>query len=72
MPVSREKEKRMWQLADELARSGAHDGWHSIELELRERGYGRARQLLDQEHIRERLDRMCAESKKERSNAQRP
>jgi hypothetical protein len=33
MPASREKEERMWKLADELAHSGDHDGWLAVEWE---------------------------------------
>jgi hypothetical protein len=69
MPASRQKEERMWRLADELARSGDFGGWWEIEVELRSRGYSRARSLLDNERTRERLDRMCAESPKARPNA---
>lgn len=59
----------MWQLANELARSGDYSGWLDIEWELRSRGYGRARQLLDNESTRDRLDKMCAEARKGRSRA---
>jgi hypothetical protein len=64
MPASREKENRMWALADQLAKSGRYSGWLPIEWELRERGYPRARQLLDNERVREGLDRACAEARK--------
>lgn len=63
MPVSRSKENRMWRLADQLARSGEYQGYQPIEWELRSLGYTRARQLLDDEQIRERLDRLCAEAR---------
>ena len=53
----------MWELASELARSGQHSGWLSIEQELRMLGYSRARQLLDDENVRHRLDRECAEAR---------
>ena len=59
----------MWELAWELARSGDYSGWWAIEVELRNRGYSRAKSLLDNERTRERLDRMCAESRKARPNA---
>jgi hypothetical protein len=69
MPTSGQKEERMWNLADEMARSGNYIGWLEIEWELRSLGYGRARQLLDDERIRERLDRICAESRKAKPRA---
>lgn len=62
MPVDR-KEERMFQLADELARSGEYSGWLQIEQELRSRGYPRARSLLDIPAIRERLDCECAKAR---------
>ncbi len=69
MPISREKEERMWTLAYEMARSGDYVGWWDIEVELRSLGYPRARQLLDNEQTREKLDRMCAEAQKGRAGA---
>ena len=68
MPLGRRKEDRMWTLAYEKARSGHYGGWRDIEVELRYLGYPRARQWLDNEQIRERLDRMCAEAKKRRAD----
>ena len=67
--MSREQDERMWAQAQKLARSGDYGGWWAIEVELRSQGYSRARQLLDNEHTRERLDRMCAEARKGRANA---
>ncbi len=69
MPQSRQKEERMWILAYEMARSGDYGGWWAIEVELRSLGYPRARQLLDTEQTRERLDHMCAEAQKGRAGA---
>ena len=69
MPISREKEERMWTLAYEMARSGDYVGWWDIEVELRSLGYPRARGLLDNEQTREKLDRMCTEAKKGRAGA---
>lgn len=51
MPRSPDKEARMWKLADQLAASGEYSGWWAIEVELRERGYSRAKQLLDNERV---------------------
>ncbi len=69
MPPSRQKEERMWKLTDEMARSGDYGGWWDIEVELRSLGYFRARQLLDNERIREKLDRLCAKAQKGRTHA---
>ncbi len=69
MHPSRQKEERMWTLAYEMARSGEYGGWWDIEVELRSLGYPRARQLLDNEQTREKLDRMCAEAQKGRASA---
>ena len=43
-----------------LARSAEHRNYQAIEWELRASGYPQARQLLDRERVRERLDGMCA------------
>jgi hypothetical protein len=64
MPASRRKEERMWRLANELTNSGQYSGWYEIEVELRSQGFPRARSLLDNERIRERLDRACAAARK--------
>ena len=53
---------RMWTLAYSFARSGEYTGWRDIEVELRVRGFSRARRLLDDDKIREDLDRACAEA----------
>ncbi len=69
MPRSREKEERMWRLAHQMAESGRYSGWLQIEWELRERGFQRARQLLDDEGIRERLNQACTAAKARLTNA---
>ncbi len=68
-PVSRVRDDVMWALAYNLAQSGEHAGWWAIEVELRGQGFSRARQLLDDEKIRARLDRMCAEARKDKPDA---
>ena len=60
--MSRECDERMWNLAYRLAQSGEHRNCQAIEWELRAFGYPRARQLLDHERVRERLDGICAEA----------
>ncbi len=69
MSPNHKKEDRMWKLAYAMARSGEYQGYQAIEWELRSLGYPRARQLLDNEHTRERLDRMCTEARKGRASA---
>ncbi len=67
--MSQNRDKHIFSLADKLAQSGEHTGWWDIEVELRVRGFTRARLLLDDEQIRERLDRMCAEARKDKPDA---
>ncbi len=67
--MSRERDERMWALAYNLAQSGEYSGWWDIEVELRTQMFSRARQLLDDEQIRERLDSMCAEARKDKAGA---
>lgn len=69
MPASREKEDRMWALAEKLALSGKYGSWQEVEWALREQGFGRARQLLDDEKKREKFDRLCAASKSRDKNS---
>jgi hypothetical protein len=59
----------MWNLAYRLARSGEHRNYQAIEWELHAFGYPQARQLLDRERVRERLDGMCAVAQKGLVNA---
>lgn len=67
--MSRERDEQAWTLALKLAQSGRCAGWLDIERELKEQGYSRAKLLLDDEHTRERLDRMCADSRAVAPNA---
>ena len=48
--------------AEELAKSGEFSGWYAIEVHLRSEGYTEARWILDDERIRENLDRLCQEA----------
>ena len=61
--MTRECDERMWNLAYRLAQSGEHQNHQAIEWELGASGFRRARQLLDHERVREKLDRMCAEAR---------
>ncbi len=66
MTKSRQREYALPR-ARELARSGRFSNWLAIEHELRfEEGVPEARFCLDDERIREELDRMCAEARGER------
>ena len=65
MPISRQKEERMWALAEKFAKSGDYIGWWDVEVKLRCLGYPRARSLLDK-GVRARLDRICTEARKDR------
>ena len=62
--MARECDERMWNLAYRLAQSGEHQNYQAIEWELRAFGYPRAPQLLCHERVREKLDAMCAETRK--------
>ena len=63
--MTRERDERMWNLAYRLAQSGDHRNYQAIEWELQAFGYPRARQLLDHERVREKLDGICADARKE-------
>ena len=63
--MTRECDERMWNLAYRLARSGEHQNYQAIEWELGASGFRRARQLLDHERVREKLDGVCAEAQKD-------
>ncbi len=67
--MSRVRDDVMWALAYNLAQSGEYTGWWDVEVELRAQGFSRARQLLDDEQIRERLDGMCVEARKDKADA---
>ena len=67
--MSQVRDDGMWALADNLARSGEYTGWWAIEVELRAQGFSRARQLLDDEQTRERLNIMCTEARKDKPDA---
>ncbi len=67
--MSRVRDEIMWALAYNLAQSGEYAGWWDIEAELERQEFSRARQLLDNKQIRERLDGMCAEARKDKADA---
>ncbi len=59
----------MMSCGHNLAQSGEYAGWCDIEAELEGQEFSRARQLLDDKQIRERLDTMCAEARKDKPDA---
>ena len=67
--MSRVRDDVMWALAYNLAQSGEYPGWCDIEVELVGQEFSRARQLLNDKQIRERLDTMCAEALKDKPDA---
>ena len=59
----KQQRERIERLAPELARSGRFGGWLAIEHHFRfEEGMPEARHALDNERIREQLDRLCKEA----------
>ena len=66
--MTRECDERMWNLAYRLAHSGEHQNHQAIEWELAACGFRRARQLLDHERVREKLDGVCAEARSKREH----
>ncbi len=44
-------------------------GWWDIEAELESQEFSRTRQLFDDKQIRERLDTMCSEARKDKPDA---
>ncbi|MGQ0525449.1 MAG: hypothetical protein ACT4P8_17520 [Betaproteobacteria bacterium] len=57
-----QKHEIILRKAEEYARTGQYSGWLAIEHQLRNEGWREARQCLDVEYIRERLDRLCNEA----------
>jgi hypothetical protein len=54
------------QKAEELARSGEYQNWLSIEFALRSQGLSGARDALDRDWVRERLDDLCGQARQKR------
>lgn len=57
-----QRHEEILRKAEQYARSGEFSGWWAIELQLRAEGWKEARQVLDDETLRERLDALCAEA----------
>ncbi len=67
--MSRVRDDVMWALAYNLAQSGEYAGWWDIEAELEDQEFSRARQLLNDKQIRERLVTMCSKARKDKPDA---
>lgn len=61
----KERSELIARRADEMARSGQHEDWGSIERALRAEGYLEARQLLDSQFRRQELNEMCRQARQE-------
>jgi hypothetical protein len=57
-----QKHEIILRKAEEYARSGQYSDWLAIEFQLRSEGWKDAREFLDNEHTRERLDQICKDS----------
>ena len=72
--TNRKKEARAIYIdrrARELAESGDHKDWMTIEIAIRHEGYAEVRQQLDNRDVREELDLICraAQAKKKETKA---
>jgi hypothetical protein len=65
----KDHEARLAKLAKVIAASGLHIGWWYVACELRRKGEPLALQVLEKEPIRSELDRICAESIKQKRSA---
>ena len=69
--MSRGRDVRMLREAGKLATSCDYEGWQAIESELRSRGFGRAKLLLDNDRVRDKLDELCKSAREKRAYANR-
>lgn len=70
--MSQKSDVRMWRQAGKLAASGDCEGWQAIEQELRSKDFPRAKLLLDNDRIRDKLDELCKSAQEKRADANRP
>lgn len=64
LKTKREQREYIGPRARELAKSGKFLNWHDIEIYLRHKEYCfEARHVLDNEYIREELDRLCKKAR---------
>ncbi|PBB89627.1 hypothetical protein CK215_26690 [Mesorhizobium sp. WSM3864] len=59
----------MWREAGKLAASGDFEGWQAIERELRSKGFLRAKLLLDNDRVRDKLDDLCKSAREKNVGA---
>jgi hypothetical protein len=57
-----QKHEIILRKAEDYARSGQYSGWLAIEFQLRSEGWNEAREFLDNERTREKLDKICKDS----------
>ncbi|TIT95911.1 MAG: hypothetical protein E5W55_12135 [Mesorhizobium sp.] len=69
--MSQKSDVRMWREAGKLAASGDFEGWQAIERELRSKGFPRAKLLLDNDRIRNKIDNLCRSAQEKRADADR-
>jgi len=61
----------MWREAGKLALSGDYEGWQAIERELRSKGFPRAKLLLNNDRVRDKLDDLCKNAQEKRADTHR-
>ncbi|RUU11581.1 hypothetical protein EOD23_10000 [Mesorhizobium sp. USDA-HM6] len=69
--VSQKSDVRMWREAGKLAASGDCEGWQAIERKLRSKGFPRAKLLLDNDRVRDKLNDLCKSAQEQRADANR-
>ncbi|WP_141245171.1 hypothetical protein [Mesorhizobium sp. WSM3860] len=69
--MSQKSDMRMWREAGKLAASGDCEGWQAIERELLSKGFPRAKLLLDNDRVRDKLDHLCKSAQEKRADANR-
>lgn len=63
MPRRKYTAAEIREMADKLADTGDYSDWWAIEAQLRADGLAKARQVLDNEDVRERLNQRCKAAK---------
>ena len=64
MSTKAERAEYIRKRSEEMARSGDHLSYSSIEHKLRMEGYAEARHQLDNRDIRAELNRLCDQARK--------
>ncbi|MGH8554077.1 MAG: hypothetical protein ACREUD_00615 [Gammaproteobacteria bacterium] len=63
----KERGELMNKRALELARSGEHEDYVTIEITLRGEGFSEARQWLDNRFLRKEINEMCRQARTSKS-----